>query len=249
MTTIALYSNKGGVGKTAAAVNLGYLAAESGRTTLVCDLDPQASATFYFRIKPKLSGKAKKLAGNPSAMEASIKGSDFDGLDLLPADFTHRDLDVRYSQMKRSKHKLADALQPLQMEYDLVILDCPPSIGLLAENIFHASDFLLTPLIPTTLSLRTHEQVQAFLADRGHDLARLYTFFSMVDRRKKLHRETIAQVTAAYANILPSPIPYSSMIEQMGVYRQPVLAFAPASAAAAAYRELWQDISAQLLSR
>ena len=83
MTTIALYSNKGGVGKTAAAVNLGYLAAESGRTTLVCDLDPRASATFYFRIQPKLSGKAKRLAGNPSAIEASIKGSDFDGLDLL----------------------------------------------------------------------------------------------------------------------------------------------------------------------
>lgn len=85
MTILALYSNKGGVGKTAAAVNLAYLAAQSGLETLIDDLDPQASTTFYFRVKPKLKPKACGLIRGRRKIEQSIKGTDFENLDLLPA--------------------------------------------------------------------------------------------------------------------------------------------------------------------
>ena len=95
MTTLALYSNKGGVGKTATAVNLAYLAAQSGKTTLICDLDPQASATFYFRVKPRLKRKAQGFVKVGKPIDRSIKGTDYEGLDLLPADFSHRNLDIR----------------------------------------------------------------------------------------------------------------------------------------------------------
>ena len=88
MTTLALYSNKGGVGKTAAAVNLAYLAAQSGLTTLICDLDPQASTTYYFRVKAKLKPKAKGLISGQKQIDRSIKGTDYEKLDLLPADFS-----------------------------------------------------------------------------------------------------------------------------------------------------------------
>ncbi len=103
MKTLALYSNKGGVGKTAAAVNLAYLAAKSGLVTLICDLDPQGSATYYFRVKPKLKPKAQGLIRARKQIDRSIKGTDYENLDLLPADFTHRNLDITFNQQKKSK--------------------------------------------------------------------------------------------------------------------------------------------------
>lgn len=157
MTTLALYSNKGGVGKTAAAVNLAYLAAQSGYVTLICDLDPQSSATFYFRVKPKLKRKARGLIGGSKSLDRSIKATDYENLDLLPADFSHRNLDITFDKQKQRKQRLDIALKPLKEEYDLIILDCPPTINILAENIFNAADMLLVPLIPTTLSMRSHE--------------------------------------------------------------------------------------------
>ncbi len=249
MTTIALYSNKGGVGKTAATVNLAYLAAQAGLTTLVCDLDPQASSTFYFRVKPTLKKKARGLEKNSAALDASIKGSDYRNLDLLPADFTHRQLDIQFSKHQQSGSMLRETLAPLQEEYDLLLLDCPPTINLLAENIFRASDYLLTPLVPTTLSLRTYDQLRTFLAKTDEDPQRLYLFFSMVDRRKKLHRETVEEVQATYDAVLPTMIPYSSTVEQMGLYREPTLVFAPKSPATLAYQSLWHDVETHMLGR
>ena len=132
MTILALYSNKGGVGKTAAAVNLAYLAAQSGLMTLICDLDPQASTTFYLRVKPKLKPKARGLVRAHKPIDRSIKGTDYENLDLLPADFTHRNLDITYDRKRRRKQRLRMTLKPLLKEYDLIILDSPPTINILA---------------------------------------------------------------------------------------------------------------------
>jgi cellulose biosynthesis protein BcsQ len=246
MTTLALYSNKGGVGKTAAAVNLAYLAAQSGYTTLICDLDPQSSATFYFRVKPKLKRGARGLVGGSKPIDRSIKATDYENLDLLPADFSHRNLDITFDRHKRRTRRLDIALKPLRKEYDLVILDCPPTINILAENIFNAADRLLVPLIPTTLSLRTYEQLLAFLQENGGSSDQVFAFFSMVDRRKKLHREMFALLPDQIGGILQSPIPFLSQIEQMGIYREPVPAFAPRSAAAKAYQALWAEIQEKI---
>jgi len=242
MTTLALYSNKGGVGKTAAAVNLAYLAAQSGYTTLICDLDPQGSATFYFRVKPKLKRKARGLVGGSEQIDRSIKATDYDNLDLLPSDFSHRNLDITFDRQKHSKQRLDITLKPLRKEYDLIILDCPPTINILAENIFNASDHILVPLIPTTLSVRTHEQLLAFFRENGRDTSQVSAFFSMVDRRKKLHREIMTSLQDQFSGILQSAIPYLSQIERMGIYREPVPAFAPRSKAALSYHALWAEI-------
>ena len=246
MTTLALYSNKGGVGKTAAAVNLAYLAAQSGNTTLICDLDPQGSATFYFRVKPKLKQKARGLVGGSKQLDRSIKATDYDNLDLLPSDFSHRNLDITFDRQKHSKQRLDITLKPLRKEYDLIILDCPPTINILAENIFNASDHVLVPLIPTTLSVRTHEQLLSFFKENGRDPSQVSAFFSMVDRRKKLHRQIVTSLQDQFGGILQSAVPYLSQIERMGIYREPVPAFAPRSKAALAYQALWAEIQQEL---
>jgi len=246
MTTLALYSNKGGVGKTAAAVNLAYLAAQAGLSTLICDLDPQSSTTFYFRVKPKLKRKARGLVTGGKGVDRSIKGTDYENLDLLPADFSHRNLDITFDRLSRRKRRLDIVLDPLREEYDLIILDCPPTINILAENVFNAADHLLVPLIPTTLSVRTHQQLLAFLQENRYAPDRVCAFLSMVDRRKKMHREMATALFNQFEGILRSAIPYLSHVEQMGIYREPVPAFAPRSPAAQAYQALWAEVQTEL---
>lgn len=239
MTTLAIYSNKGGVGKTATAVNLSYLASRTGAKTLLCDLDPQSSATYYFRVKPKLKFGAKGFVKGGKPVNKSIKGTDYENLDLLPADFSLRNLDVTFDKLKRSKKRLRKILSPFKAEYDFVFLDCPVSISTLGENILNAVDTVLVPLIPTTLSVRTYRQLLSFCNKNNYDADKIYTFFSMVDRRKKMHREIMATVSKEYNGVLPSFIPYLAEIEKMGIHRAPVGEFSPKSVASKSYQTLW----------
>ena len=247
MTTLALYSNKGGVGKTAAAVNLSYLAAQTGAKTLICDLDPQSSATYYFRVKPKLKSGAMGLITGGKPVYNSIKGTDYENLDLLPADFSLRNLEVTFSNLKRSKKQLRKILKPFKAEYDYIFLDCPVTISILAENILNAVDYALVPMIPTTLSERTYGQLLSFCNINNYDTAKIYAFFSMVDRRKKMHRDIMATVSKAYSGVLQSFIPYLAQIEKMGIYRAPVARFSPASVASRSYQNLWNKVQTNVL--
>ena len=94
MKIYASYNIKGGVGKTTAAVNLAYLSAADGDRTLLWDLDPQGAASFLFRIKPRVKGGGQALIQGTKTLDDAIKGTDFDCLDLLPADFTYRNMDL-----------------------------------------------------------------------------------------------------------------------------------------------------------
>ena len=138
-------------------------------------------------------------------------------------------------------------LQPIAAHYDVVILDCAPGITLTSESVFAAVDALLVPTIPTTLSRRTLDQLTEFLADLEEPPVVL-PFGSVVDRRKKLQRDVVAELMASTPGFLPTVIPNASIIERMGVERAPVGVYAPSSAAAAAFVGLWSDISGRLRS-
>jgi len=237
----ATYNIKGGVGKTAAAVNLGYLAAKDGLRVLLWDLDPQGAASYLFRIKPRVKGGGKGLIRGTKSIDSAIKGTDFDGLDLLPADFTYRNLDLLLDSAKRPARRLAALLAPLKAEYDAVFLDCPPSISLLSESVLHAADLLLVPLIPTTLSVRTLDQLTDFIGDFNGDRPDVLAFFSMIDRRKRLHTQIAVDLPAERPDFAATVIPALSVIEQMSVRRAPVAAFSPRSQAARQYGRLWQE--------
>ncbi len=220
MKILGVYNIKGGVGKTASAVNIAHLAAQSGLRTLIWDLDPQAAATFYLRIKPRVKGSSKLIRGKRN-LDDVLKGSDYPNLDLLPADFSYRNMDLMLGESKKPAVRLLKLLRPLSQYYDLVVLDCPPSISLVSENIFRAADALLLPTIPTTLSLRTMAQLLDFM--EGHTLKTpVYAFYSMVDRRKRLHQDVIASPADPRCVVLDSVIPYASEVERMGLERRPV---------------------------
>lgn len=242
MRIIATYNIKGGVGKTSTAVNLGVLAAGRGLRTLIWDLDPQGAATFLFRVRPRVKGGGKRLVRGRSAIDALVKGTDHQGLDLLPADFSYRHMDLFLDNGKKPTRRLSRVLAPLEDDYDIVLLDCPPSISLVSENVFRACDALLVPLIPTTLSLRTLQQLEAFLSEKGLGHPLVLPFFSMVDRRKALHKEIVATLRERVPGLLRTQIPSTTQVERMGIHRDAVAGFAPRSKVASAYEQLWDEI-------
>jgi chromosome partitioning protein len=241
MKIFATYNIKGGVGKTAAAVNLGYLAASDGYRVLLWDLDPQGAASFLFRVKPRVKGGGKALIEGRRPVDGAIKGTDFDNLDLLPADFTYRNLDLILDEAKRPARRLASLLAPLKSDYDAVFLDCPPSISLLSESVLRAADLVLVPLIPTTLSVRTLDQLTDFVGGFNGHAPDVLAFFSMLDRRKRLHTQIAAELPAQRDDFAAASIPALSVVEQMSVHRSPVSAFAPRSLAARQYAALWEE--------
>jgi cellulose biosynthesis protein BcsQ len=242
MKVFATYNIKGGVGKTSAAVNLAHLSAEAGYRTLLWDLDPQGAASYIFRVRPRVKGGAKALIRGSRTLTDAVKGTDFEDLDLLPADFTYRNMDLALHQAKKSTRQISRLLGPLAGEYDVVFLDCPPSISLVSENILHAVDTLLVPLIPTTLSMRTFDQLTGFMESLNGNRPDVLAFFSMADRRKRLHREIITSLPAERPGIAETVIPAMTLVEQMAVRRAPVTAFSPRSAAAQRYRLLWSEL-------
>ncbi len=241
MKVFATYNLKGGVGKTTAAVNLSHLSVRDGARSLVWDLDPQGAATFYFRIKPKVKGGGRSLIFQKSDIARAIKGTDFEGLHLLPADFSYRHLDLFLDQSPKPKKRLSRLLKHLDQEYDYVFLDCAPSLSLVSESVFRAADALIVPTIPTTLSVRSLDQLSKGL-EPVKRRPRVMPFFSMVDRRRALHRRICDQEAAGPFRMLSSRIPSSSLIEQMGIHRLPLQAFAFGSEAARAFRVLWSEI-------
>jgi cellulose biosynthesis protein BcsQ len=239
---LATYNIKGGVGKTSAAVNLATLAARDGAPTLLWDLDPQGASTYLFRVRAKVKGGGTKLVRGKSDVDSLLKGTDTEGLDLLPADFSYRHMDLALGDAKRPERRLARVLEPLKDEYEYTFLDCPPSISLVSESVFEAADALLVPIIPATLSSRTLEQLQSVLDRKG---PQVLGFFSMADRRKKLHRELMDELSTQH-DVLDTVIPNSAEVERMGARRAALVDFAPKSRAARAYADLWEEVRSRL---
>lgn len=246
MEIVAVYNIKGGVGKTTTAVNLAYRSAREGWRTLLWDLDPQAAATFVLRREAHVEGGSKDLIAGESAPEELIVATDHDNLDLLPADFSYRRMDKHLDRHKHAATRLLKLMRPLQERYASLVLDCAPGVSLVSENILHAADAVIVPLLPSPLSVRTLEHLFEFVVKKGWNDLRVLPFFSMVDRRKTLHKETIEELRRRYPAILETEVPYGSEFERLAARRAPVESYAPASAAAEIYRRLWQEIETRL---
>ena len=246
MRTLASYNIKGGVGKTSTAVNMAALAAKDGLRTLVWDLDPQGAATFLLGVKPRVKGGSAALVSGKRSLDDAIKSSDHDSLDVLPADFSYRNLDLQLEDAKRPTQQVRRLIEPLGHDYDLIVLDCPPSISMVSENVFAAADLLLVPVLPTPLSLRPLEQLTEFVVAMDKPRPTVRAYFSMVDRRKRLHLDVVGAAPARGQTFMQTSVPVDSVIERMGVTRRPVVSSHPSSRAALAYRMLWRECAALL---
>ena len=246
MRSIALYNLKGGVGKTAASVNLAYLAAAHGVPTLLWDLDPQGASSWYFHGESE-EQRAKKVFEGGTPAGRLVKPSPYKHLSLIPADLSYRYLDIILKKVEPPREALKRLLKPFSEQYALTVLDCPPSLSHLADNVFAAADRVLVPVVPTWLSLRSLEQVQGYCKAEGFDARKLRPFYSMADRRRNLHRELLESPPASMARRYPAVIPYASMVERMGEHRAPLAAYAPSEdPALLAYAELWLELKKDL---
>jgi chromosome partitioning protein len=240
MAVVAVYSLKGGVGKTTLAVNLAWASATlSSRRTLLWDLDPQAGSSFILGDGKANRDAAHAVFSKDVPPEKLIQRTRFDRLDLLAADTSLRNLDRFFFDLGKKK-RLARLLETLGRDYDRVILDCPPGLTETSEQVMRAATAIIVPVIPSPLSHRALDEVVAFLGRQNGRHAPILPVYSMVDRRRSLHR----------AGLDEKPdwpvIPMASAIEQMAAERAPVAAFAPKSPAADAFAALWRGIERRL---
>ncbi|HSX55689.1 MAG TPA: ParA family protein [Sphingomonas sp.] len=241
MATVAIYSLKGGVGKTTLAVNLGWCAATlSARRTLLWDLDPQAASTF-------LLGGGKGKAQAQSVFTKDVEPSKLahatatDRLDLIGADASLRGLDLLFHELDKKK-RLAKLLGQLDKAYDRMLLDCPPGLTETSEQVMRAADLIVVPVIPSPLSERALAEVEAHLGGAGSKRGKvpLMPVHSMVDRRRKLHAEALER----HPNW--PVIPMASVVETMATRRAPIGAFAGRTTGGKAFADLWQAIEKRL---
>lgn len=239
MTTriIAIYSLKGGVGKTTLAVNLAWEAATvSKRRTLLWDLDGQAAATFILGHDVGLETVAgESIRRGLDPLKRVLKTS-VQRLDLLPADSSLRDLDVIFRELDKKK-RLAKLAGELGGHYDRIVIDCPPGLTDTSEQILRAADLVVIPVIPSALSRRALDAVASHVGSRKGLDSVLFPVFSMVDRRRALHRAALAETPGWPV------IPMASAFEAMAQRRAPLGTFAPAkSPGVAAVAQVWASV-------
>jgi len=245
--SLAFYSMKGGVGKTTLCVlYAAHLAQKPGRVLLI-DLDPQGAAGFFFGVAPRVEfarPEFRKKGFDPAWILAAIRETDFPSLDILPSGLEWGALDVLLSGIKKPRKALLRLLANISSRYDRVIFDCPPGLSLLAENVFRAAETIIVPVIPSPLAARALTSLSDFFAKAELPTTRILPVFSMVQRGRRLHRESLSALRAAFPRFASTEIPYCSQLERVSETLDLQLPLRSRSRAAVSLNALFAELDA-----
>ena len=246
---IAIANQKGGVGKTTTAVNLGAALAELDFRVLVVDLDPQGNATTGLGLNPRdLSGSIYDVLLNDASVEDAVEPTSIKNLFVVPATIDLAGAEIELVPQISRELKLKRALDIIRDQYDLVLIDCPPSLGLLTVNGLAASDDVIVPIQCEYYALEGLGQllrnVSLVQANLNPDLDVRGIILTMYDARTKLADQVVNEVREYFGNrVYSTVVPRTVRLSEAPSFGQPIIVFDAASRGAKAYRDLAKEVS------
>jgi len=245
---LAIANQKGGVGKTTTAINLGAALAMRGLRTLLIDLDPQANSTMsYVDIRNVSRSLFDALTDDTCAVADIAVPSPVDKLMLIPARIGLAKLEAKLVGEMDAHYRLKDRLEPVKALYDVIIIDCPPALGLLTVNALVAASHLIIPIQSSYFALEgTDDLLETVEKVRGRAnpaLEILGVLITMHDRRTSLARDIRSQIQKVFgAKVFNTVITKSVRLEESPAYKESIFTFAPDSSGATEYYSLSEEV-------
>ncbi len=246
----ALANQKGGVGKTTTAVNLGAYLADAGERILLVDVDPQANATTSLGVDTRsLERSSYDLFVDSLPISRLVTLTNCFGLDLVPSSPSLAGAQVELVDMADRAFRLCDALEEVEQQYDFILVDTPPSLGMLTVNALVAADGVLIPVqceyLPLEGLAQLLETIERVRESLNPNLIVRGLILTMYDARTNLSRQVVEEIRAQFPDtVFESVIPRSVRLSEAPSYGEPVSSYAPRSSGGKAYAALCQEIMA-----